>query len=618
MQKVGLSLRYQITILMSSVTAGFLLLYMSVAMKIFREDKMAYIFDSTLSNSRTLAKQAKANVEGLYSILSLMAQDYSTSQNFSTVGISSFKNFQTFKWVAVFEQNLETGFFVERTFLERDTDGFRTEWNQYPKRNDFLITTIRENRALDIPNQGDRVVLGMRASLQLRMRREHANPISHHQARELVFVAAARVPELYETFRAPGQLESFLIGADYKILLKAANSGLNQIAQKFPSWAIGPADQKRGVEKHESQGDEFLIATTPLGVAGLSVVSLIPISAAMQAIRTLIGRSVLFFGVLLSITIIVSLLASARITKALRDLFRATEKVAAGDFNFAVRATSRDEVGALATSFNQMRDKIVSLLGVTAEKARMENELKTAQTVQETLFPVPYRETSKFVIQGFFEPASECGGDWWFFLERKDQLLILIGDATGHGAPAALITSAARASLSILESFEVSPKELTTLINRAIFDVGRGKIMMTFFLAAYSISSKKLTFVNASHEAPYLIKRKDGVLKKKDLIPLNEVNSPRLGQSRDSIFEEATVQLEAGDRIFAYTDGLFDIKNPSGEVFGEREFLKLFLNLNQDFPPVHLISKLLVDRLSAYRQGEPLIDDVTYWFFDVL
>jgi sigma-B regulation protein RsbU (phosphoserine phosphatase) len=248
----------------------------------------------------------------------------------------------------------------------------------------------------------------------------------------------------------------------------------------------------------------------------------------------------------------------------------------------------------------------------------MENELKTAQTVQETLFPESFMATSAYTIQGFFEPASECGGDWWYFTQRKDELLILIGDATGHGAPAALITSAARASLSVLESFQASPKELVTLMNRAIFDVGRGKIMMTFFLASYHVPSKKLTFVNASHEAPYLLKKKEGVLKKKDLIPLNDVNSPRLGQARDSSFEEATLQLESGDRIFAYTDGLFDIKNPQGAAFGEREFLKLFLTLNEDFPEVKSVSSLLVDRLNQYRQHEPLIDDVTYWFFDVV
>jgi sigma-B regulation protein RsbU (phosphoserine phosphatase) len=141
--------------------------------------------------------------------------------------------------------------------------------------------------------------------------------------------------------------------------------------------------------------------------------------------------------------------------------------------------------------------------------------------------------------------------------------------------------------------------------------------MMTFFLACFDRESKVLTYANASHEAPFLMKMSENAPKKKDLIPLNEVNNPRLGQARDTHYEQTKITLDKGDRVFFYTDGLADIQNPKHEAWGEREFIKGLLVVNKSFPPISESVKQLHELFDSHRQGTPLIDDVTYFMIQV-
>jgi len=137
--------------------------------------------------------------------------------------------------------------------------------------------------------------------------------------------------------------------------------------------------------------------------------------------------------------------------------------------------------------------------------------------------------------------------------------------------------------------------------------------MMTFFLASYDITTGELTYANASHEAPYLIKKGDEPPKKKTLIPLNEVNNPRLGQARDTTYDQQTVQFDVGDSVFFYTDGIPDIKNPGGEAWGEREFIKNMISCFQDYPEPAIGVSRFVKNFSDYRQNSSLVDDVTFF-----
>ncbi|NJL24917.1 MAG: SpoIIE family protein phosphatase [Calothrix sp. SM1_5_4] len=309
---------------------------------------------------------------------------------------------------------------------------------------------------------------------------------------------------------------------------------------------------------------------------------------------------------------LISVFASNRMTSTLRELFEATTKIANGDFNVSVTARSADEVGGLATSFNWMASEVARLMSETAEKARMESELSTVRTVQETLFPPAQSQFGPIRINGHFEPASECGGDWWNYSRVGDRVFLWIGDATGHGAPAALITSAARSAAAVIESLpDISPGRALSILNRAIHQTSKGQIMMTFFVACIDLESKTFSYACASHDPPYLLRKRGDKISKRDLVPLNEVNGPRLGEQKDYQYDDITLGIEPGDLIFLYTDGILDIQDPNGKKWGERAFLRSLIDSANSGQSIEGKLNGIREEVERFRGGSHLIDDVT-------
>jgi sigma-B regulation protein RsbU (phosphoserine phosphatase) len=312
------------------------------------------------------------------------------------------------------------------------------------------------------------------------------------------------------------------------------------------------------------------------------------------------------------LTTIISVLTSRQLTLALKKLLLATRRVSEGDFAVRVKIENQDEFGALGTSFNTMAAEVSRLMAETAQKARMEAELATAKAVQETLFPVAHAQLGPLQIAGHYTPASECGGDWWYHCEIGDYVFLWIGDATGHGAPAALLTSAARAVASVIETtYIIRPEAAMSLLNRAICDASKGKMMMTFFLAVIDRLTGRMEYVNASHEPPLLLHHSDGLGGRADFLPLNDVNNPRLGEDPSVEFKQSVVILSPGDRLIFYTDGVTDVKNPQDKAWGERRFLKTLGKSLHDYSDVVVAISDVVQQIEIYRDATPLEDDVT-------
>ncbi|MFN8943731.1 MAG: HAMP domain-containing protein, partial [Pseudobdellovibrionaceae bacterium] len=310
------------------------------------------------------------------------------------------------------------------------------------------------------------------------------------------FLLVAPLRDLTQSFLSSRSQKTFLIKSNGDILV-GPQAGMTQIEDFIPYQSIRQKVEKlaQGVEEvTTSKGQEVLMSYSKTGYGDLSVVSVIEKSKALAAVSLLIRRSGYFFGVLICLTVIVSLLASGQLTSALEQVSRATQKVAEGDFKIQVKVQSNDEISVLATNFNLMAQQISKLMMDTAQKARMENELQTAKTVQETLFPEAEKVLGPVQVAGHYEPASECGGDWWHYCYVGEKIYMWIGDATGHGAPAALITSAAKSAATLIENLSIAPAEAIDLMNKAIFDVSKGRIMMTFVLASLDVKSGELIY----------------------------------------------------------------------------------------------------------------------------
>jgi serine phosphatase RsbU (regulator of sigma subunit) len=262
------------------------------------------------------------------------------------------------------------------------------------------------------------------------------------------------------------------------------------------------------------------------------------------------------------------------ISKPIKLLAWKADQIARGDLDARVEVKSTDEIGILGENFNFMADQLVVLLQQTAEKARLEQELEVARTIQETLVP-PNDPVSNgfFKFAGYFQPASQCGGDWWTWHQLVgDKVLVVIGDVTGHGVPSAMITAAAKAACDVARSVygdDVAVTKLLEIMNYAIFESAKRKFVMTCFASIVDTKRRTITYANAGHNFPYLFRAgEDGKGEFGSLM----IRGNRLGDLRESKYEAKTTELVPGDILVWYTDGIVECENGAGEEYGEKRF----------------------------------------------
>ncbi len=608
-RKNSLSIRYKVFFVLTVLPLFILIIYLLMVLNVFQADKLAYVYESSVTVAKALASQVNTDFKSLLNLAKPMMQEFMLRKGFAQVSQGVLSTDGPIQWISVHAKDPTSGFLKMLDVSEREGANYKSDQESIENFSDHLASAIEKKHLVLVPFKDDRVLLieGVPGE----------NPKSVY-----IFAIFATMPDIDLGFRNSGPVENYLLAKSGQILFGSPGKVGTSIVDDLGSVFFDHLEKQKffsGVEKVKSpvNGEELLAGYSKGGFADIMVVSSIPQDEALKAAKILVIRSLLFVMILICITVILSLFASGKLTSALMGLSVATQRVAEGDFAVRVDVTSNDEVGSLASSFNAMAVEVARLMKETAEKTRMEFELKTARTVQETLFPPNEATIGPIKIAGYYEPASECGGDWWSYGRVGDKIFFWIGDGTGHGAAAALITSAAKSASVIIEKLSPTPKEAMALLNHSVFEVSHGRMMMTFFLGCYDLRSRKFSYCNASHEEPYLIKRVDRSLTKKDLIPLNEINNPRLGESVDSVYEQTEIVLEEGDRVIFYTDGISDVYNPLSVPWGERKFIKAILAVNEEYPDVNVSVKKLVHFISEYRQGQSLQDDITFFMLQV-
>ncbi len=274
------------------------------------------------------------------------------------------------------------------------------------------------------------------------------------------------------------------------------------------------------------------------------------------------------------IGIVLAIFQGLSISRPIKLLAWKADQIARGDLEARVEVTSTDELGLLGENFNFMADQLVVLLHQTAEKAQMEKELEVARTIQDTLVPPNDPIDFGFIqLAGYFQPASQCGGDWWTYHKLvEDKLLVVIGDVTGHGVPSAMITATAKAACDV--ACDVNNNDLTVetvlhIMNNAIFESAKRKFVMTCFASILDPRARTITYANAGHNFPYLYRQKEGGRGEFGSLM---IRGNRLGDLRESTYESKTTELTTGDTIIWYTDGIVECESEMGEEYGEKKF----------------------------------------------
>jgi serine phosphatase RsbU (regulator of sigma subunit) len=331
--------------------------------------------------------------------------------------------------------------------------------------------------------------------------------------------------------------------------------------------------------------------------------------------RSSARKQLVFAGILLVLGMLFGWWQGMRITRPLRALDRSTTAIASGEFDRRVEVTSGDELGHLAESFNTMAESLGRLVKEMAAKASLERELELARSVQELMSPPSdLVEIGPFALAGVCELAESCGGDWWTYRVLSDgRLLIVVGDVTGHGMPAAMIAATARGAVEALalgQESELTPPKVLAAIDRAIRDVGREQLLMTSFAVLLDPGRRVVDFANAGHCFPYLIRAEPsgrfgglGVLAVRGN-PLGSSNQCIRGGSRP---------WHPGDVVILTTDGMVDRVDSDGERFGEKRFRRLLIahERDEDLGDAALLRDRIVEAVEDFGGDEPADDDMT-------
>ena len=222
------------------------------------------------------------------------------------------------------------------------------------------------------------------------------------------------------------------------------------------------------------------------------------------------------------------------------------------------------------------------------DQEKMLHEMALAASVQKHLFPVDAPKSPMIQISGYCKPAGFVGGDYYDFMQLENgQIGVAVADVAGKGFSAALLTFMIHAFLRSQaltngpgNAYRTSLAQLATSLNRLLFASTSSASYVTLFYASYEESSGRLSFVNAGHNAPFVLHanpttgeisahpHSNGVMKL-------ESGGPMLGLFQDCPIQESSFLLRSGDFLFAYTDGAIDAVNPAGEEFGEERLLSL-------------------------------------------
>jgi PAS domain S-box-containing protein len=268
------------------------------------------------------------------------------------------------------------------------------------------------------------------------------------------------------------------------------------------------------------------------------------------------------------------------------------------------------------TLYSILGHDVTDLTRATKENARMQYELTTAKIVQNAFFPSPKATFGKSSIASYIDTATECGGDWWYHRVIKDKLYLWIGDVTGHGVSAALVVSAVHSVVSIVGDQELNPAKTLEILNRTVASMTDDPLVMTFLAATIDLKTGECIYSSAGHEPIIVLPHDKDKIVFRDLKLLQGDPSVSLGMTKSPKFEESKIQLQPGDRLVFYTDGMYDIASPTAHWNRSTFHRTLAKLVTLPQSPDDLVSTLKRN-IDEYRQGTPLKDDVTFFIFQL-
>ena len=316
-----------------------------------------------------------------------------------------------------------------------------------------------------------------------------------------------------------------------------------------------------------------------------------------SVIKILIIGNLILFGV---IFLLISRLLQKVVINGIYTVNDSLKEITGGNLEKEINVTTTTEFQSLSSGINSTVAALKK--AIENESRRIDAELEMGKTIQTSVLPVDFHDTPNYRLHAGMFTAREVGGDFYdFFTIDENRTALLIADVSGKGITAALYMMNAKSLLKELILL-YPPAEAFAAANQELCRTNKAHMFLTAFLAVLDRRTGIIQCVNAGHNPP-LLKHSDNSVEY-----LKIKHSLVLSASPKAKYTAVPVQLQPGDKLFLYTDGVTEAMNLQNELFGEKRFMETVVSAEGSLPE---ILDFIRSKTAEFAGEAPQNDDIT-------
>lgn len=348
-------------------------------------------------------------------------------------------------------------------------------------------------------------------------------------------------------------------------------------------------------------------------IRGIYVIGVYSVSEAITSVNTIMGASIL-------LEVIVFTILLATLIFLLRKLFvnnmvkvnNALAQITDGNLDEKIDVRDTYEFDVLSTDINATVDKLKEFIAEAA--ARLDADLEIAKAIQTSVLPnvfPPFPERHEFELFAGMHAAKEVGGDFYdFYLIGSNTLGFLIADVSGKSIPGAMFMMRGKAIIKSLTDSGLPPADVFTIANEKLCEGNDADLFITAWMGYLDLKTGEVHVANAGHNPPVLIR--DGKAKYVGIKP-----GFVLAGLDGMVYKDHTLQLQKGDILFLYTDGVTEAMNADEHLYGEDRLIEL-LSFGDHYPSPSgengipgAVCEMVTTDINRFVQGAEQSDDIT-------
>ncbi|MBU0667902.1 PP2C family protein-serine/threonine phosphatase [Patescibacteria group bacterium] len=313
-----------------------------------------------------------------------------------------------------------------------------------------------------------------------------------------------------------------------------------------------------------------------------------------------------FFGTLLFFVICFIAVFYFEVGRPLKIILIQMKALLTGKRYKRIYTNRMDEIGIIAHFFNEVTKSFEKVSMDIKEGKRMLSELEIASQIQKDILPPECPKVPGLTIVAKNRPAVELGGDSFDFITKGDNTFIYVGDVTGHGVPAAIVMTMVNTLIHTFVDVYDNSYDVLVNTNKQLKTRIKSTMFMTLLMLRWNSLSKKMTYVGAGHEHLLIYRAKAGKCE------MRQSGGIALGMVPDNskLIKEMDIDLDEGDVVVLYTDGVTEGRNMAGELYGIDRLKESVEQFANEYGPEGIVNHV-AQNYSNFVENHIQDDDVT-------